>query len=276
MPSNAHDGPEYQEQLAAMVAEMPRNAREKARWYRRRRNDPGADQRLLRHAFWGTDDGWDDDALSPPDPMYLRNIEPGWMWARADRNSRRNYVTSGYALNLSDPDEDVGRADWHPQCWQVPLTGVHPRARDCIAAQWTPLRGDGHYDETWHALGDRGVFDARPAFRELGHPAGDWGSPVWAANHPRAIIDQAWNALRAGIVPVERHVTPYLVARWLWTDEQFEELAGMAGLIASSIGRAYAPAWRHWAATLSPEAAWRDDPDNALMTRVASSDAPTP
>ena len=283
MPSSVDHDIEYRQQLAAMVAGMPQGRRAKIQWYRERRCRPDIDQRALRHAFWGHDLSWDDDRLPSPDPEYLRGIEPGWMWVRVDRNTKANYVTSGYALNLSNPDADLGPADWHQACWQTPLKGAHPRARDCIGAQYHPLRGKGHYHETWTALGDRGVFDARPSFREFGHPAGNRPAVVWAADHPRAIIDQAWDTLarraasrRVGDIAVEDHVTPYLVARWLWTDAQFDELMGMAASVEESIAGAHVRDWRQWMSTLSPEAAWSDDLNGVPKAATDASHAPSP
>ena len=244
----------YADRLEAMKRQIPQSASERLRWYRGKRHDPSVDQGLLRHAFLGIDSSWDEDALVAPDPEYLRNVQPGWMWVRIDNNSKANYITSGYALNLADPSSGGVRADWHSTCWQVPRRGVHPRSRDCISAQASPLRGRAYYAETSKVLGDRGVFDARRSLRGLGHPAGDRPCPVWAADHCRAIVDQAWNAMRKGILPVERHVTPYLVARWLWTDNQFQELLDMASSLGSlAVGQAGAQ-WQSWIHSLSPDA----------------------
>lgn len=262
MDKIAHEDPGYAERLAALVAQMPTGRAEKIQWHRRCRKDGSIDQRALRHAFWGVDNWWDDDALAAPGPEYLRNIEPGWMWVRIDKNTRRNYITSGFALNLSDPGGEIGRADWHPMCWQVPLRGVHPRSRDCTAAQFAPLYGPRHYAETWGSLLDRGVIDVRRPLRELGHPAGDRSQPVWAASHPRAIIDQAWNAMREGILPVRRHVTPYLVARWLWTEDQFDELLEMARCLQTAAPTECADPWREWFECLSSDAAWQDEAES--------------
>ena len=108
-----HD-PTYQQRLAAALAEMPAEKDAKISCYRRHRRNHTLDLRVLRHAFWGRDNWWDDRALEPPAPEYLQNIDSGWMWVRIDNNSRRNYITSGYALNVADPEGGVGRADWHP------------------------------------------------------------------------------------------------------------------------------------------------------------------
>ena len=172
MSEIAHYDPTYPQRLAEAMAEMPANHDARIAWYRRHRRNGTVDLRVLRHAFWGRDNWWDDNELEPPAHEYLQNIEPGWMWVRIDNNSRRNYITSSYALNLADPAGEIGRADWHPMCWQVPLQGVHPRARDCIAAQASPLCGKSYFVETWGVLGDRGVVDVRGPLHELGHPAG--------------------------------------------------------------------------------------------------------
>ena len=270
MSEIAYQDPDHVRRLTEFRTQMPHHREARIRWYRRPRDDGAADQRALRHAFFGVDDGWDEYDLAPPHPQYLRNIEPGWMWVRIDRNSRTNYVTSGYALNLADSGGEIGPADWHPGCWQVPLAGVHPRARDCIAARYAPLRGKGHYQETWAAIGDWGIVDARGPLRKLNHPAGDRGRRVWAANHPRAIVDRAWNSLRSSTVPVRLQVTPYLVARWLWTDEQFDELLAMADTIGSRSPRDFAAHWREWIACLSPDAAYKDPPDKPKAIGTAS------
>ena len=139
--------------------------------------------------------------------------------------------------------------------------GVHPRARYCVSAERSPLRGTPFYAETSQILGDLGVFDARRSLLELEHPAGHRHEPVWAANHCRAIVDQAWNAMRKGIVPIERHVTPYLVARWLWNDEQFNALLDMALSMQDLTEEHAATQWLSWVDCLSPDASWKDGVD---------------
>ena len=84
--------------------------------------------------------------------------------------------------------------------------------------------------------------------------------PVWAADHPRAIIDHAWNALRLGFDPLRRHMTPYLVARWLWSDEQWAALLDMAERMEDASDRGNRRHWREWCESLSPDAHWRDEP----------------
>ena len=251
--------PAYAQQLAALRATMPEDGSERIRWYRQHRAERRADLRLLWHAYCGTRDEWDDEILEAPDSEYLRDIQPGWMWVRIDHNSRKNYVTSGYALNLSDPGGEIGAADWHVGCWQTQLRGVHPRSRDCLAARYTPLRGQRYFAETWASLGDAGIVDVRTPLHEIGHPAGNRDAPVWAANHSRAIIDKAWDSLRSGAT-VWKRVTPYDVARWLWTDEQFGELFDMARCIESGATLDDARMWRMWTERLSPDAHWRDVP----------------
>ena len=241
-------------QLDAALAEMPAEARARTQWYRNCRASGRFDREVLRTAFWGAAAATG-GSLPEPEDEYLRAVQPGWMWVRIAANSRHNYVTSGYALNLSNPHLGVGPADWHQSCWTTPLQGTHPRARDSIAAVHNPTRQHSYYAETWTALADRGIFDARHALRELGHPAGMRSQPVWAAEHPRAIVDRAWHALRCGM-DVALHVTPYTVARWLWTDAQFVELDALAGAVEQRLGGA--DGWREWRACLSPAAGWTD------------------
>ena len=256
----------YAEQLARARAEMPTSSgAAKMRWRRAQKSNGIFTGRVVDHAFFGRDVSWWKDIPVPePEGDYLQNIQDGWMWARIEENSRRNYITSSYALNLADPEAGLGSADWHQMCWWVPIKGIHPRARDCLSAiEVSPFRGDhkAYFSETWAALGDRGVIDVRPGLNKLGHPAGKRTKPVWGANHVRAIIDQAWHTLRVGVLPIGMHVTPALVARWLWSDEQFDELKEMSLVIEQRLASGDGTeAWGDGRQALSPEATWEDTP----------------
>ena len=106
------------------------------------------------------------------------------------------------------------------------------------------------------------MIDVRPGLRMLGHPAGKRTDTVWGANHVRAIIDWAWAVLSGGSRSVGQSVTPAEVARWLWEDEQFDELRAMAAAIEDKLAEGEEKeAWRKCWQALSPDATWEDTPE---------------
>ncbi len=123
----------------------------------------------------------------------------------------RQYLSFLQALNLRLPDELTG--DWHfMMCFYCPAD------RPPVKIQ---LAGEGAAVDTIPSLGSRGI---RNMADELVNQQilDNNSTPVWVANHARAIAD-----LAMGVVGCSRQ--PYIVTvneinQWLDTREQVDEL----------------------------------------------------
>ena len=152
----------------------------------------------------------------------------------------RHYVTALDALNLPDP-ESGGCADWHtePTWWRAsPGESVVHAGIDCETPR---LANTGP---------EPGVRDARDGWKLLGHPAGNHPDPVWAASHPRAILDLAYDHLsmdKAGTM-VGGPIVIDLVHDWIWTPAQMQRLARWAAQAGRSNpwNHAQQTMWERW------------------------------
>ena len=98
----------------------------------------------------------------------------------------RRHITGAAALNIPQPGRNAG-GDWHEHaCWFAP---------EPETLKSTSLTDEKTYRPLLDKLGRRGLRDARPGLRDLGHPAGDNLEKIWAATHERAVIESAWELL---------------------------------------------------------------------------------
>ena len=157
-----------------------------------------------------------------------------------------DYISGRWALNLEDPASgDI--ADWHQAGWSA---SVGPHAH-CKATTGSDLA-----TETTRAVwGNRGLFDARPALREIGHPAGNANVMVLCASHVRAITEMAAHDTRQEW-DARRTVGADQVNRWIGTARQFIELHVRCAQIGRRLEGAERKRWWLWHKTLHPMRRW--------------------
>lgn len=90
------------------------------------------------------------------------------------------YVSSIVALNILSPD---GTGDWH--------------SADALSKNAFPedfyIYGKNQKHDTFHLLGDIGVFDGTHRLQEMGYYPKN--IPVWIADHPRACVDYLYTSV---------------------------------------------------------------------------------
>ena len=173
---------------------------------------------------------------------------------RIGETSPRQYITGLQALNLIDPDcESSG--DWHMRgSWFVPSQGIRPQGFEALLAN---KDRSGFVLVTPAALlGEARLFDARPSLRRMGHPEGGADARVWAAHHDRAVVDGAWQWLHDCPFGFPGPYDGPMVAKWLWTDSQFEHLHRLARKVESELSGDARQLWSIWMRDLTPDADW--------------------
>lgn len=156
--------------------------------------------------------------------------------------AKHNYITGMHALNLADRASGVrgGTADWHEP-----------------AALWTtrPEEPGDHAGVNiavpHKTLGEEGVEDGRYALRGTGHPGADSETPIWKANHARAIVDLAFDRWRTGSRGLRScarfgPVCPWTIADWIWTETQMETLRKWAKRAQTEVDEADRRWWETW------------------------------
>ncbi len=166
-------------------------------------------------------------------------------WIR--ETSKRDYLTAMSALNLRDPD-CWASGDWHRSCWQVPNTGVPERAH------YAALSGDKDRYAPVDILEDLRLCDIREPLRGINHPAGFRSAPVWGAHHERAIADLAWHYMCVTPGGFPMSLGPVTVAKFLWTDTQFDTLHKLLAILADHLQDEHKTLWMAWKAQLTPDA----------------------
>ena len=159
---------------------------------------------------------------------------------------RSDYISGQCALNLEDPAcGDV--ADWHQSGWSA---GAE---RD---GERRATTGRELGTETTNAVwGGRGLFDARPALREIGHPAGSADVIVLCASHVRAVTELAAHEIREG-GDARLTVAADQVNRWIGTARQFIELHVRCSQIGRRLRAEERTRWWLWQKTLHPMRRW--------------------
>ena len=167
----------------------------------------------------------------------------GWLTVPTGES---DYISGRCALNLEDPASgDV--ADWHQGGWSAGF-GRHT---ECAATTGSKLA-----TATTNAVWNRkGLFDARPALREIGHPAGNESEVVLCASHVRAITELAADDVHAG-VDARLTVGADQVNRWIGTARQFIELHVRCSQIGRRLEGAERTRWWLWQKTLHPMRRW--------------------
>ena len=146
------------------------------------------------------------------------------------------YVSKMWALNLNAGEPG---GDWHGAIWF---------RRESMV--WDPIKL--YAGRTLDVVGDTGLYDARGALRDIGHPQGWQLGPVWAANHPRACID-----LLAGAIERLAHyaredgcatLPPSAddLSGWLMCRDGVREALSMARRMGAG-DEEYADVWGQWA-----------------------------
>ena len=98
--------------------------------------------------------------------------------------TKANYISTGWALNLSDGTEAGG--DWHHARW-FSMEDRQSHGPELFSG------------ETVQVLAEQGIYDCRAALRRERHPQGWRAEPVWAARYTRACVDMiAMNIARVG------------------------------------------------------------------------------
>ena len=123
----------------------------------------------------------------------------------------RCYLSFHTALNLRLPNELTG--DWHfLSAFYSPANGPPVEVR---------LAGEGMEIDTNPSLGSRGIRDMADILVKKKFLTKN-SSPVWVANHARAIADWAMLALQSKFQPYA--VTVDDVNQWLDTEAQVDDL----------------------------------------------------
>ena len=161
-------------------------------------------------------------------------------------SGQTDYISGRWALNLEDPASgDV--ADWHQSGWSA-RSGPDTR---CDATKGSELATE----TTRVVWGTKGLFDARPALRELGHPAGSAKDTVLCASHVRAITEIAADDIGNG-GDARRSVGADQVNRWIGTARQFIELHIRCSQIGRRLEGEQRTLWWLWQKTLHPRRRW--------------------
>lgn len=124
--------------------------------------------------------------------------------------SPQSYVSFLYALNLREHLEDTG--GWHFRDYWFHLRGVSDRT--------PPIAGKGGIINTTPWLGERGVRDMGAVLMRHGITAD--ASPVYVANHYRAIADLVFEDLIVGDEPMTATVRE--INSWLHTEAEIDTL----------------------------------------------------
>jgi hypothetical protein len=132
--------------------------------------------------------------------MYAIEIPP---------TSPKCYISFKHALNLRFPDEDTG--EWHF------LTAFFEDKKEIRSA---PLAGEGEIVDTIPSLGELGIREMSKILKAQQVISAN--TPVYVANHYRAIADLAMIELLKGQTPMI--ATARAINQWLDTEEQINQL----------------------------------------------------
>jgi hypothetical protein len=119
------------------------------------------------------------------------------------------YISFKHALNLRFPQEDTG--EWH---FLTAFFDDHEKSRSA------PLAGAGEGVDTTPSLGDLGIREMSQILKAQQIMFTD--TPVYVANHYRAIADLAMLQLLKGQMPTI--ATARAINQWLDTEEQINHL----------------------------------------------------
>ena len=79
--------------------------------------------------------------------------------------------------------------------------------------------------------------------------------PIYAALHPRAIVDQAFDSCISRKRPTNADrwpIAPWTVADWIWTETQMDEVKRLARLAAPEVPARHRTSWDRWTKVLEP------------------------
>ena len=179
----------------------------------------------------------------PEDPT--KRLIQTWPIDLSPAHSHDHYISAIDALNLVD--ETVG----HPAGWQA--HECFHTYRPGVSIQTANTPGGWHVPNS--TLGHQGIRDARPSLADLRHPQADTPNPIYAALHPRAIVDFAFHYC----IVKEREtngdwwpIAPWTVADWIWTEAQMNEVKRLARLAAPEVPDRHRASWDRWTNALEP------------------------
>jgi hypothetical protein len=132
--------------------------------------------------------------------MYAIEIPP---------TSPKCYISFKHALNLRFPDEDTG--EWHF------LTAFFDDQKESRSLH---LAGEGGTVDTLPSLGELGIREMSQILKAQQITSAN--TPVYVANHYRAIADLAMLQLLNGQMPMI--ATARAINQWLDTEEQISQL----------------------------------------------------
>ena len=179
----------------------------------------------------------------PDDPT--KRVIKTWPVDLSPAHDRDHYITGIDALNLND--ETVGHAaGWQQdQCFNEHRPGVPIQTANTPSGWIVPAS----------TLKREGVRDARPALAILRHPQAGATKPIYAALHPRAIVDQAFHYCTINQHPTNGDwwpIAPWTVADWIWTATQMDEVKRLARLAAREVPARHRASWDRWSEALEP------------------------